>query len=420
MSRKWNMEQQKQQQEEEDRSLASDQDQSSSAASSSRNQGHNSTSTGDTPSESTGTDPSSSSTSNKAGGQLARRETENVNRLRLLVLAILFCASSGVSVLVFFISKSSEDEELSTQFDSAAERLQDAFEEIRTGRIATLASLAIAAIAHGVDHSRDWPFVSLSSYQQRAYTAKLNSGVLQVSIAPWVSQEDRDAWEEYIVSNEAEVDWIERSLVYQDEVGSVQFIKDYGENFRGDVNVSHSIKARSPYTGQIEPLPENEKDAYLPVWEMSPFLSYDEVNMDILRGDEEDPRGYFGALSIAEGAIVMGDMVYNTPGGIDSNDATTSSFAQLLSIDAGKQVEYQGDPMTNLFIPIFDSFEDDRIPKAVLVGLFNWGNLFQNVVPETVKGIDLVLRNSCFDPYTFRVIGKDVIPIGKGVSCCCY
>lgn len=390
---------------------ASDNDDYSSsngASGSSRNNG--STTTGE--SESNGT--YSAGTGNDGAGKgLARRETENVNRLRYMVLAILFMAAAGVSVLVFFVSQQSEQEEMVTQFTSASARLSEAFDAIRTERIATLASLAVAAIAHGVDHSRDWPFVSLSFYQQRAYTAKQNSGVLQVSIAPVVSYTNRELWEEYIVSYEAEVDWIERSILYQNEVGADVFIPDYGESFRGDTNRSHPIKVFDPILDKAVPL-EYTQDTFLPFWEMSPFLSFDEVNIDMLQ--EGDARGYYGSLSIAEGAIVIGDMNYYEPGGIDSPNPVTSSYAQLLSIDAGREVKYQGDPMTNLFIPIFDSFEDDRIPKAVLVGFFNWGNLFKDVLPDNLKGVDVVLKNTCFDPFTFRVIGETVVPRGKGVS----
>jgi hypothetical protein len=392
----------------------SDHDDFSSSAGGGSSKNNGSTSTG-TESESAGTYSSAHDSSAGGKGQLGRKETDNVNRLRYLVLSILFMAAAGVSVLVFLISKQSEDEEMETQFISASARLSEAFDAIRTERIATLASLAVAAIAHGVDHSRDWPFVSLSFYQQRAFTAKQNSGVLQVSIAPFVAPENRQEYEEYIVSNEAEVDWIEKSIDYQAEVGAEIFIKDYGESFRGDVNISHSIKHRDSKFGNIVPLDySTNKQSYLPFWEMSPFLSYDEVNIDMLQ--EGDARGFYGALSISEGAIVIGDMNYHEAGGIDSPDATTSSYAQLLSIDAGQEVKYQGDPMTNLFIPIFDSFEDDRIPRAVLVGFFNWGNLFKDVLPENHKGVDVVLQNTCFDPFTFRVIGQNVIPRGKGVS----
>jgi hypothetical protein len=235
-----------------------------------------------------------------------------------------------------------------------------------------------------------------------------------VSIAPVVTAKDRLLWEEYIVSNEPECDWIENTILYQKQVGVDVYIKDYGTSFRGNVSKPHLIQREDSYTGQVTPLKYGSNERYLPFWEMSPFLRFEDVNSDMMQ--EDDHRGFYGELCLKEGAIVVGAMEYRPPGGIDSPDATTSAYAQLLSIEAGKLEDYKGDPMSNLFIPIFDSFEDNRVPKAVLVGLFNWGNLFKGVLPETTKGVDIVLQDNCDDYFTYRVIGEEVIPLGKGVS----
>lgn len=363
-----------------------------------------STGTGDTP-----VDGSMSTSNDASKGQLAKKETEYVNRQRWLVLVILLCAGVGVSVLVYFLSKQSFEDEMEAQFQSASTRLTDAFEAIRTQRIATLASLAIAAIAHGVDHSRDWPFVTLSSYQQRAFTAKLNSGALQVSIIPTVPDAERTSWEEYIVSDEAEVDWIERSILYQSQVGADKFVKDYGTSFRDDQN--HTIKYWNQQTDDILPMSWT-KPRYMPLWETSPFLSFDDVNVDI----SESNMLTHAELCLQEGAVVVGDMEYEPAGGINSPSRRTSTFAQLISI-AGDEVEsYKGDPMTQIYIPIFDSFEEDGVAKAMLVGLFNWGSLFENSLPPGIGGIDVVLRNNCYEPFTYRVFEHEVVPLGKGVS----
>jgi hypothetical protein len=60
--------------------------------------------------------------------QLAEKETDNVFRLRVLVVLILIVAAACVSMLVFFISKNSEEDEFNTQFDGASEQIVEAFE----------------------------------------------------------------------------------------------------------------------------------------------------------------------------------------------------------------------------------------------------------------------------------------------------
>eukprot|EP00934_Nitzschia_sp_Nitz4_P001273 Nitzschia sp. Nitz4//scaffold289_size23394//2//2242//NITZ4_008474-RA/size23394-augustus-gene-0.42-mRNA-1//-1//CDS//3329545813//1273//frame0 len=350
----------------------------------------------------------SSSEGTTKGQSLSKKETEHVNRLRWIVLLILFCTGVGVSVLVFLLSRRSFEEEMKSNFDSAAARLEDAFDAIRTQRIATLASMSIAAIAHGVDHSRDWPFVSLSSYQQRSFSAKLNSGAIQINIIPYVPGENRTEWEEYIVSDEAEVDWMERSIVYQSENDEASFITDYGRNFRDDP--SHQITKFDQEQNAYVPM-ETEKDFYLPVWETSPFLSFDQANHDV---SEMDWIGKYANLCLQQGEVVVGEMSYQEPGGMDSPHQLTATYSQLLSIAEGKEVYYQGDPMTFIYIPIFDSFEDDKEPTALLTGLFNWGQMFRNVVPDGVDGIDVVVDNTCYESYTFRVSDDFVEARGHG------
>jgi hypothetical protein len=135
--------------------------------------------------------------------QLANRETLIVFRLRLLVFLVLLLASIAVSVVVYYITNDAEEAEAKTQYDGAAERVIEAFIGIVDSKLATMSSLGVAAIAHGVDHTRTWPFVTLSSFQQRASTAREESGALYVQINPMVSESDRQEWEEFVVGEDS-------------------------------------------------------------------------------------------------------------------------------------------------------------------------------------------------------------------------
>ena len=51
--------------------------------------------------------------------------------------------------------------------------------------MAAIASLGVALIAHVEDHeTQEWPFVTLSSFQQRAETARKQSGAIYVHVNP--------------------------------------------------------------------------------------------------------------------------------------------------------------------------------------------------------------------------------------------
>jgi hypothetical protein len=301
---------------------------------------------------------------------------------------------------------------LETQYQGASQQILEAFAAIKTDRISALSSLGVAAIAHGVDHSRSWPFVALSYFQQRSLTARSNSGILQVSINTLVTEENRDEWERYVVE-ELDSQWIQEAYDYQEETGVVEFIEDYGENF--NVGVESQKIARLNTEDHSRNYSPRDSGPYLPYWEISPLLSNDDINIDILTDERQKS---YAELCLNTGRVVLGGMETGTPGGIKDStpNSPTRRYAQLLSIAKGREIEYLGDPMTYVYIPIFDSFGDGRKPEAVMTGFFNWGIFFEDILPPHVVGIDVVLENHCYGAYTYRINGGDVIPVGNGVS----
>jgi hypothetical protein len=134
---------------------------------------------------------------------LATKETAAVFRLRLIVFIVLLMAAIAVSVIVFYITSGAENEESESQYEGAAEKVLEAFIGIVDSKLAGVSSLGVAAIAHGVDHIRTWPFVKLSSFQERSATVREQSGGLYVHINPMVSESNRSEWEEYVVGEDS-------------------------------------------------------------------------------------------------------------------------------------------------------------------------------------------------------------------------
>lgn len=55
---------------------------------------------------------------------------------------------------------------------------------IATEKMAAAGSLVVAIVAHGIALDDSWPFVTLSSFQERAATVKRLSGALYIGIDP--------------------------------------------------------------------------------------------------------------------------------------------------------------------------------------------------------------------------------------------
>jgi hypothetical protein len=85
-----------------------------------------------------------------------------------------------------------------------------------------------------------------------------------------------------------------------------------------------------------------------------------------------------------------------------------------LSSAAGTLTTYQGDPMSSVYIPVLDSFEEDRKTVAVLLAVINWATYFTNALPVNAKPIAIVLKNTCGDEYSYEISGGDVRFLGPG------
>jgi hypothetical protein len=99
-------------------------------------------------------------------------------------------------------------------------------------------------------------------------------------------------------------------------------------------------------------------------------------------------------------------------------------LSELLSAAHHEKVVYGGTPISQVYFPIFDSFQDDRKPVAVMVAWLHWIDYFRDVLPASANGIQLLLKSSCADDsaaqkriiqsFTFEINGAEVTPIGKG------
>lgn len=149
--------------------------------------------------------------------QLAQKESRHVFVLRVVVMMVLFFAACGVSAVVFFITKKGVEDEFETQYEGTAEKILEAFQGVVKQKLGAISSVGVAIIAHGVDHLRSWPFVTLSSFQQRSSTARSLSNALFISVSPSVNETNREPWEKYVVSNDSY--WIDEGFYYQKKLG---------------------------------------------------------------------------------------------------------------------------------------------------------------------------------------------------------
>ena len=112
-------------------------------------------------------------------------------------------AAVAILFTTYCITKNAEDDEFENAFEATSAKVLETFKDILTQNVGAIASLALATVAHGVDHSRDWPFVTLSNFQQRATKARSLSDTLLIAVSHFVTAENRKEWEDYVTENDS-------------------------------------------------------------------------------------------------------------------------------------------------------------------------------------------------------------------------
>lgn len=361
-------------------------------------------------SKNSGTDKSSVSEE-----QLAAKETAGVHRLRFIVLAALFFAAAAVSIGVYLITSNAEEKEFEAQYEGFSINVLTSFEDIVSTKLAALASLGVTFTSYARSHSEKWPRVTMNDFQQRAANSRELSGALYMQLLPAVTLEDRLLYEQYVMENRG---WIEEGFELQKEFGIGENEQTRRRFLQGAIG-SDTLDFSTGIGDQIYRLGADYNaisnpslGPYFPIWQASPVLVRNLVNFNVLT---YDPYTFGITTAFETGKMAIGGVDVAAPGNSTDPDLETSFFAILKSFQAGKDVDYEGDPMSSVYIPVFDSPDvKDRKPVAVLMATLQWSSYFVGVLPPQAKGITVILENECDGSFTYKLSGDSVEYIGEG------
>ena len=284
--------------------------------------------------------------------------------------------------------------------------------------------MTVALTAHRYDDGNDqWPFLTVSFFQERSLTIRDLSGALLITLNPYISAANRETWESYSSDwdNEELHHWHQAGLDYQQEFNYDRFGVGFDtEHVPQRTTLDSSLNMSTGVANRIFTLDADgnaiidpSKGPYLPTWQTSPVFMHTLVNRNLYT----DPAAASSAnQSLATGSVVFGDFEF-APDDLGKGDEPpqTKLYSTLLSIAKERKIRYKASPLTRVFLPIFDSFEAaTKKPVALVTALIQWESYFARVLPAQLRGIHLVLDNSCDDVYTFKLTGDEPEPVGLG------
>ena len=328
--------------------------------------------------------------------EIAKRDFKIVFVVRLLFAAVLVGSAVGVSLIVFYYTRNTEDREFETQFKSDADKILQSIGDAFDATLATADNFAAMTVAQKGAANTTFPFVAVPNYAIQAAKAKTLSKAFVVGTSYMISEEDREAWEVFASENN-------------------QFVQEAWELQKQDES----------YQGSLETYPniQDEIFANFPEFSIRPHGSGPYVvtwqNYPVIYEENSAPYNYdINAIPFIANRWYTAynerrPIISTFSGVVDPRDPTTNPV-DMISVNFAKNfippTENAAEPMVNLLYPIIDQKEKLRIDDdsdAPVVGMWIctifWREMLRNILPDTSKGILVMTENSCGQNFTYEI-----------------
>jgi class 3 adenylate cyclase len=336
--------------------------------------------------------------------QIADTENNLVFWLRMIVLAVLVASALSVALVVYFYTSGSEKDDFEQQFISDSLKV---FEAVGTSLDLTIGaadSFIVKVVSYAKYSNSTWPFVTVPDFAVQVAKLLGSSAAIHCNVYPLVSKNQRAAWEQYSLLNDA---WVE------DGISTQARNKNYDGPILTDYGTLGIIHDNVGVVAETDPGP------FMPVWQSSPVVPYYfPYNWDGFAYDNTANaiRHSMDTLRVViNGVTNLADP--NDPVAVEQAAGASSWASAFISED-----EDETEPMSDIVYPIIDSTNDVTInPDGVVqpaVGAFAltfyWRDLIQNILPRDSKGVIVVFENTCDQVFTYRIDGKNSIYMGQG------
>lgn len=323
----------------------------------------------------------------KTEDELFNFETRKIRILRTLMVLVLFTCAVVVIVITHIIVSETSTKKMAMVFEDSAILLIEGFE--RQMNATVYATWALSSIITNRYKGMDiWPNATLPDFELQCVGLWNIARARTITFTPLVnSTTNRLSWEQY-ASEHADLIG-SPSLVYRADNTSWIIADGIFRFENGDQVYDPGYNALSRYPYTLNPL-----------WQVYPLENNDELIM--MNGNTEDNVKRTRALD---------DMIhYAVP--------TLTAPLQLAQ-------DTKTSPSTILMFPVFEAnndmdgaYEYFSYSSANVVGIsgvaYSWDEIFDNILPNDIKGLICVLKASTGEESTFQVDGPVATYIGDG------
>jgi hypothetical protein len=248
--------------------------------------------------------------------------------------------------------------------------------------------------------SKAFPFVTVPKFEILGESTRRQSGMEIVAFTPIVTEENVPAWLNYSSANQG---WMDesRKVVISSGEGSLQ-VSDY---LPGGIM---PFIFEFDETSQL--IPSKGPAPYFPLWQMSPppfFPGF--INYNMQQSDAFLHTLYDAVEVVHEAAFTAVEDLSQLAGtGVKFEDHEAYHASLVNWVKDGSRSTY-GHPHSVIMQPVFKTLNDDSSEiVGVITGVVPWDRYLIDLLPEGVKGITCVLKNSCEQSFTYALTGNEV------------
>jgi hypothetical protein len=182
--------------------------------------------------------------------------TKAVYYSRLAILGVLGLCTIGVACFVYRYTDQAELDQFEQTFEEDSRKVLQSVGSFLDFNLGLADSFGVDEINSADDSNQTWPFVTTKRYAVRAAKLRSLTNALLVNTYPVVRADQREAWENYSVTNDA---WVDQGLRVQ----------TMDKNFKG-VTLDTWTRSKSIYANSGD-VPHQAGD-YYPTWQTSPVV----------------------------------------------------------------------------------------------------------------------------------------------------
>lgn len=144
---------------------------------------------------------SAESSPKECGQRIAGRATKAVNVLFFTVLAVLVFAAIAISVGVYFYTRGEEEGDFEAQYEADASKLVSSFRDAVERKLGAMNNFANSFTSFALATNSSFPNVTLPHFAVRGQDLRIAADSYVVHWLPLVTDETREAWEQYSFEN---------------------------------------------------------------------------------------------------------------------------------------------------------------------------------------------------------------------------